>query len=101
MSARKHWFILAMADKAFFLVALSHAAAHRNRQQSKNSWTDSEALHLRTEAIRVLNERILGSENLPPEDGTIGAVASILSYEVCVPIRMLVLVIFSCLTNTL
>lgn len=82
MSARKHWFILGMSDKAFFIIALSHAAAHLNRLQQKQSKVASEALQLRTEAIRLINERILNVDGRGPHDGTIGAVASILTYEV-------------------
>lgn len=82
MSARKHWFLLSLTDKAFFLIALSHAAAHRSRPEQKGAWNPSEALQLRTEAIRVINERVRNVGEYGPTDGTIGAVASILTYEV-------------------
>lgn len=82
MSARKHWFILATGDRALFLIAMSHAAGNLSLQQQKHTWDAPEALLLRTEAIRVINERILDVDTKGPSDGTIGAVASMASYEV-------------------
>lgn len=82
MSARKHWFILATGDQALFLIAMSHAAGNLNLLQQKGTWDAPEALILRSEAIRVINERIMNMEAKGPSDGTVGAVASMASYEV-------------------
>jgi hypothetical protein len=91
MSARKHWFFLALQDPALFLICLSHAAGNLSLQRRSGMWDAPEALLLRTDAVKLINERIQNvDDKKEPTDGTIGAVASVASYEVKLSITYIV-----------
>lgn len=79
MNPRKEWFSLAIQDHALFHVALSHAAGNLGLLMQKGDSVES--LFHRMEAIRIINER-LNDLSCGISDGTIGAVASMASYEV-------------------
>jgi hypothetical protein len=79
MNPRKEWFSLAIQDQALFHVALSHAAGNLGLLMQKGDSVES--LTHRMEAIRIINER-LNNLSCGISDGTIGAVASMASYEV-------------------
>jgi Fungal specific transcription factor domain len=79
MNPRKEWFSLAIQDHALFHVALSHAAGNLSLLLQKGDSVES--LVHRMEAIRIINER-LNDLGCGISDGTVGAVASMASYEV-------------------
>jgi hypothetical protein len=81
MNPRKEWFSLAIQDHALFHVALSHAAGNLGLLTQKGDAIES--LTHRMEAIRIINER-LDDLSCGISDGTIGAVASMASYEVSI-----------------
>jgi len=68
-----------MQDLAWFYSALSHYAG--TYTLSKGEGDPAESLLLRTKAIEVVNERLGDPEN-EASDATIGAVASLIAYEV-------------------
>ena len=76
---RTEWLSLATQDLALFHIALSHYAGNYGLAHRENDPT--EAVRFRLESMRLVNERI---EDLGKalEDGTIGTVASLSSYEV-------------------
>jgi hypothetical protein len=80
---RKSWFVEAMQDLGWFYSALSHYAGTYRLATQKGD--DAESLLLRTQSIEVVNER-LGNVESRVSDATIGAVASMIAYEVCLSI---------------
>lgn len=76
---RKPWFIAAMQDLAWFYSALSHYSG--TYQLAFGEGDPAESLLLRTQSIEVVNER-LGKPQQEVSDATIGAVASMIAYEV-------------------
>jgi hypothetical protein len=76
---RKSWFIAAMQDFAWFYSALSHYAGTYTLTFREGD--PAESLLLRTQSIEVVNER-LGKPQQEVSDATIGAVASMIAYEV-------------------
>lgn len=79
VSVRKSWLQTSLQDPAFFAAVASHYAGRYSLGTGQGDPTDS--LLLRMEAIRIVNEKL----NQPDEfvsDGTIGAVASLVTYEV-------------------
>lgn len=76
---RKSWFIAAMQDLAWFYSALSHYAGTYTLTFREGD--PAESLLLRTQSIEVVNER-LGKPQQEVSDATIGAVASMIAYEV-------------------
>jgi hypothetical protein len=83
LAVRKSWFQNALQDPAFFNAALSHYAGSFSLKFKKGD--PMEALILRTEAIKIVNERIEAGA-VGVGDGTIGAVASLVTYEVLGPL---------------
>jgi hypothetical protein len=79
-ACRNRWHALASQDAVLFRVALSHAAGNLSMLQERGDPTES--LIWRTDAIRILNERIASSKTSGPSLYTIGAIASMASYEV-------------------
>jgi hypothetical protein len=77
---RRSWWSLAISSKAFFCVALSHAAGDCDLTLRKGD--SVEAIAYRTEAMRIVNER-LGMPQHLATDETISAVAALANYEVC------------------
>jgi hypothetical protein len=83
VSVRKSFFRTSLQDPAFFTTALSHYAASFSLSTQAGSESDpTEALLLRMDAIKMVNER-LGDASRCATDGTIGAVAGLMTYEVC------------------
>ena len=82
LGARKSWFQAGLQDSAFFNSALSHYAGSFGLKSERGD--PIEALMLRTEAIKIVNERIAAG-NGHVSDGTIGAVSSLVTYEVYSP----------------
>jgi hypothetical protein len=83
VSARKSWFRTSFQDPAFFAAVLSHYAARFSLNTQEGAEHDPvEAFLLRMEAIKMVNER-LNQANKSLTDETIGAVASLVTYEVC------------------
>ena len=85
---KKKWFTIALKDEAYFNAALSHYSGHLFLTQGEGRSKKGdplEALWYRAEAVRVLNERLSGVDHVENgvSDGTIGAVACIVNYEVC------------------
>jgi hypothetical protein len=81
---RRRWFKIAMKDPAFLLVALAHSAT--SLALLEESQDPKESLTFRTEAIRIINERIGDAiKDCQLGESTIGAVSSLASYEVSVP----------------
>lgn len=79
MPMRKALFALAMHDEALFHTVMPHYIA---RYQIRFSVGDpAESLKHRTQAIRIVNERLRDPEKALT-DGTIAAVANLASYEV-------------------
>lgn len=76
---RTEWLSLATSDAALFHTALSHYAG--NYGLSNQESDPIEALRFRMEAMRLVNQR-LGDVGSALADGTLGTVASLLSYEV-------------------
>jgi hypothetical protein len=76
---RKSWFVAAMQDLAWFYTALSHYAGTYALSMGKGD--TAESLLLRTKSIAVVNKR-LGDPALEASDATLGAVASMVVYEV-------------------
>jgi len=76
---RTQWLELSIQDRAFFHVALSHYAGNYGLSHSERDPT--EAVRFRTEAIKIINER-LAIVKTALTDGTLGTVASLASYEV-------------------
>lgn len=76
-----------MKDPAFLLVALAHSATSLALLEERHD--SKESLTFRTEAIRIINERIGNAmEDCQLGESTIGAVASLASYEVSIPTSM-------------
>ena len=76
---RKNWFRASLQDAAFFNAALSHYAASWTLKSREGD--PAESLMLRMEAMKIVNKRLdEGEEGI--SDGTIGAVASMVTYEV-------------------
>jgi hypothetical protein len=79
LAARKSWFRTCLQDPAFFNAVLSHYAGSFSLNFKEGD--PMESLMLRTEAIKIVNERIeAGGGGV--SDGTIGTVASLVTYEV-------------------
>jgi len=76
---RKAWLSFAINNKAFFHVALAHAAADCDMFLRKGDPT--EAVSYRMEAIKMVNQR-LGMPQYCVTDETISAVAALANYEV-------------------
>jgi hypothetical protein len=76
---RKDWLIMASKDAAFCHAALSQYFGCFNPIQQKRDISD--ALANIAEAVRIVNSRI-GMPDLETCNGTIGAVACIVNYEV-------------------
>ena len=76
---RKGWWSFAMNDKAFFYIALSHAASDCDLSLRKGD--PIEAVSYRMEAIKIVNQR-LGIPQYCTTDETISAVAALANYEV-------------------
>jgi hypothetical protein len=86
---KKKWFMLALKDEAYFNSALSHYSGHLFLVNGSRG-DPFEALWYRGEAVRILKgrlrvfgdgERGVGLDR-EVSDGTIGAVACMLNYEV-------------------
>jgi hypothetical protein len=75
---RKGWWSFAIHDKAFFYVALSHAASDCDLSLRKGD--PIEAVSYRMEAIKIVNER-LGMPQFCATDETISVVAALTNYE--------------------
>jgi hypothetical protein len=67
-----------MSDKAFFYVAIAHAASDCDLSLRKGDPID--AVSYRTEAIKIINER-LGTPQYRISDENISAVAALANYE--------------------
>lgn len=78
-TCRSRWHFLATQDSAMLRVALSHAAGNLSMLQEQGDPTES--LIWRTDAIRILNERLANATTSGLCPYTIGAVASMASYE--------------------
>ena len=76
---RRLWFEKGVHDSAFLFVKLCHAAG--SLSLTERSGGPTEALMLKNEAIKIINER-LDQSSTHISDGTISAVACIVSYEV-------------------
>ena len=76
---RKSWFALAHQDPAFLFASLSHYAGGCSLTRRPGDPTDS--LRLRLKSIHLLNERMASTKEAL-RGSTIGAVASIITYEV-------------------
>jgi len=94
MGVRKSWYRASLDDPAYFNVMLAHYAACVTVKTKLGDPVES--LVFRMEASQIVNKRLkLGVDNIT--DGTIGAVASILVYEVgcisflCLLLRLLML----------
>jgi hypothetical protein len=85
---KKKWFTLALKDEAYFHAALSHYSGHLFLTQGSGRGDPVEAIFHRAESVRILNERLLSLQNgkgfKGMSDGTIGAVACMVNYEVFV-----------------
>ena len=79
VSVRKSWLQTSIQDPAFFAAVASHYAGRYSLCTGQGDPTDS--LLLRMEAIKIVNERLNQLEGFV-SDGTIGAVASLVTYEV-------------------
>jgi len=77
MKPRKAWLSNATKDAAYFHAALSHYAGNFTLLHEQGN--PAEALH-RMKAVRLVNERLGAAELV--SDGTVGAVACIMNYEV-------------------
>jgi hypothetical protein len=80
MPMRKGLFAIAIHDKALFHTFMSHYVASFELRFGKGD--PAESLQHRTEAIRIVNER-LQDRTHALTDGTIATVANIAIYEVC------------------
>ena len=80
---RSEWLSLAMKDLAMFHICLSHYAGNYGVTKQEND--PIEALRLRTESIKLVNER-LDNHEAAISEGTMGTVASLSSYEVKPPL---------------
>jgi hypothetical protein len=80
---RTEWLSLATQDLALLHIALSHYAGNYGLAHHESD--PAEAVRFRTESMRLVNERM---EDLSKAltDGTLGTVASLSSYEVCLTI---------------
>jgi hypothetical protein len=82
---KKKWFTLALKDEAYFHAALSHYSGHLFLTQGSGRGDPVEAVFHRAESVRILNERLLIlQDGKGVSDGTIGAVACMVNYEVFV-----------------
>jgi hypothetical protein len=79
VSVRKSWLRISLQDPAFFAAVSSHYAGRYSLSTRQGDPT--EALLLRMDAIKIVNER-LNQMDGSVSDGTIGAVASLVTYEV-------------------
>ena len=79
MGVRKSWFQASLQDPAFFNVILAHYAACVTLRTK--SGDPVESLVLRMEASRIVKARLDEGEH-SISDSTIGAVASMVVYEV-------------------
>jgi hypothetical protein len=78
-SVRKSWFRTSLQDPAFFNAIVSHYAARFSLSAKQGDPVES--LMLRMKSIEIVNER-LDTQDGEVTDGTIGAVASLVIYEV-------------------
>ncbi|MCJ1431853.1 hypothetical protein MMC27_001208 [Xylographa pallens] len=78
LNIRKEWYALAVHDQAMFLGALSHYAGSYSLHRTQGDPTES--LAYRTRAIQIINDRLKHPDSYF-SNGTIGAVASLASYE--------------------
>jgi hypothetical protein len=76
---RTEWLSLAIKDLAMFHICLSHYAGNYGLANQEND--PAEALRLRMESMRIVNQR-LDDDEAALADGTLGTVASLSSYEV-------------------
>jgi hypothetical protein len=83
---RTEWLSLATKDLALFHICLSHYAGNYGHTNQENDPT--EALRLRMESMRIVNER-LDDRDAALSDGTMGTVASLSSYEVRISVQQL------------
>lgn len=81
-AVRAQWFDIAHTEAALLHVILAHSAATYALLQQEDTWEPKESLILRTEAIRIINERIDNSNAGNLSDATVGAVACLAKYEV-------------------
>lgn len=79
MSARKSWLAVGIKDEAFFNSVMSHYAGTYGLASGKGD--PIEALLHRIKSIEIVNQR-LSQPELRASDGTIGTVASMVTYEV-------------------
>ena len=79
LDLRKGYFRLAMQGSAFFSACISHYAGIFSLVTKDGD--PIESLQLRTQSIALVNAR-LGESSRRVSDGTLGAVASIINYEV-------------------
>lgn len=80
LNLKKKWFTLALKDEAYFHAALSHYSGHLFLTRDGGRGDPVEAVFHRAESVRILNERFQRWQEL--SDGTIGAVACMVNYEV-------------------
>jgi hypothetical protein len=79
ISARKSWLAIGIQDEAFYNTLLSHYAGTFSLATGQGD--PMEALMHRMKSIEIVNER-LSKPELGSSDGTIGAVASMVTYEI-------------------
>jgi hypothetical protein len=79
VSVRKSWLRTSLQDPAFFAAASLHYGGRYSL--SSRQGDPQEALLLRMNAIKLINKRIAEADG-HLSDGTIGAVAGLLTYEV-------------------
>jgi hypothetical protein len=79
MSARKSWLAIGSQDEAFYNAVLSHYAGTYSLATGQGD--PMESLVYRMKSIDIVNSR-LGEPELGVSDGTIGAVGSLITYEV-------------------
>jgi hypothetical protein len=80
LNLRKGYFQHAMQDSAFLSAAVSHYAGIFSLVQRDGD--PMESFQLRMRSIALVNSHLM-EPTLSVSDGTLGAVASIINYEVC------------------
>jgi hypothetical protein len=79
VSVRKSWLRTSLQDPAFFAAVSSHYAGRCSLTSRQGD--PMESLLLRMKAIKIVNKRISEADG-HLSDGTIGAIASLVTYEV-------------------
>ncbi|KAL4895884.1 hypothetical protein BDV59DRAFT_145643 [Aspergillus ambiguus] len=78
---RSSWFPLVMTEPALFLVILLLSASHYASVQANSTDLRLNLLNLRWEAVRAINDALVGQAPEAVSDALLGAIAKMASYE--------------------